>query len=81
MPTLLQTLFDALADRNAVFIKGIGAICTGFDESEAEAVEIVLEKACMAAYLAHCVGNVPPLGKESAKKDREGYVNHYSKLK
>lgn len=79
--TLTQTLIDALTDRNAVLIKGIGALCTGFDESEAEAVSIVLEKACMAAYLAHCVGNVPPLGKESAKKDREGYVNHYSKLK
>ncbi len=81
MPTPAQTLLDALSDRNAVLIKDIGALCTGFDESEAEAVAIVLEKACMAAYLAHCVGNVPPLGKESAKKDREGYVNHYSKLK
>jgi len=78
---LTQTLLEALTDRNAVLIKGIGALCTGFDESEAEAVAIVLEKACMAAYLANCVGNVPPLGKESAKKDREGYVNHYSKLK
>ena len=74
-------LLDALTERNAVLIKGIGALCTGFDESEAEAVAIVLEKACMAAYLAHCVGNIPPLSKESAKKDREGYVNHYSKLK
>ena len=81
MPTPAQTLLEALTERNAVLIKGIGALCTGFDESEAEAVAIVLEKACMAAYLAHCVGNVPPLGKESAKKDREGYVNHYSKLK
>lgn len=81
MPTLTQTLYDALTDRNAVLIKGIGALCTGFDKSEAEAAAIVLEKACMAAYLAHRVGNVPPLGKESAKKDREGYVNHYSKLK
>ena len=74
-------LLDALTERNAVLIKGIGALCTGFDESEAEAVAIVLEKACMAAYLAHCVGNIPPLSKESAKKDLEGYVNHYSKLK
>ena len=74
-------ILDALKDRNAVLIKGIGALCTGFDESEVEAVAIVLEKACMAAYLAHCVGNIPPLSKESAKKDREGYVNHYSKLK
>lgn len=78
---LTQTLLESLIEHNAVLIKGIGAFCTGFDESEAEAVAIVLEKACMAAYLAHCVGNVPPLGKESAKKDREGYVNHYSKLK
>ena len=74
-------ILDALKDRNAVLIKGIGALCTGVDDSEAEAVAIVLEKACMAAYLAECVGNIPPLGKESAKKDREGYVNHYSKLK
>lgn len=72
---------EALQDRNAVFLQGVGAICTGFDESEAEAVGIVLEKACMAAYLAECVGNVPPLNAESARLDREGYVNHYSKLK
>ena len=72
---------DALQDRNAVFVKGFGAICTGFDESEAQAVGIVLEKACMAAYLAESVGNIPPLDAESAKLDREGYVNHYSKLK
>ncbi len=78
---LTQRLLQTLTDRNAVLIKGIGALCTGFDESEAEAVEIVLEKNCMAAYLAHRIGEIPPLGKESAKKDREGYVNHYSKLK
>ena len=78
---LTHLLLESLTDRNAVLIKGIGALCTGFDESEAEAVGIVLEKNCMAAYLAHQVGEIPPLGKESAKKDREGYVNHYSKLK
>ncbi len=72
---------EALQDRNTVFLQGIGAICTGFDESEAEAVAIVLEKACMAAYLAECVGSIPPLDTESAQLDREGYVNHYSKLK
>lgn len=72
---------ECLQDRNAVFVKGLGAICTGFDESEVEATGIVLEKACMAAYLAECVGNVAPLDEESAKLDREAYVNHYSKLK
>jgi len=77
----IAKIAEALEGRNAVFVKGMGAICTGFDESEAEAVGIVLEKACMAAYLAECVGNVEPLDAESAKLDREGYVNHYSKLK
>ena len=78
---LIAEVTEALQERNAVFVKGCGAICTGFDDSEAEAVAIVLEKACMAAYLAECVGNLPPLDAESARLDREGYVNHYSKLK
>lgn len=78
---LIAEVTEALQERNAVFVRGCGAICTGFDDSEAEAVAIVLEKACMAAYLAECVGNLPPLDAESARLDREGYVNHYSKLK
>lgn len=79
--TVIDSVAEALQDRNAVFVKGLGAICTGFDESEVEATGIVLEKACIAAYLAECVGNVAPLDAESAKLDREAYVNHYSKLK
>ena len=79
-------LLKALEKRNAVFIEGVGAICTGIDESEAQAVAIVLEKACMASYLAHKMqeakmGKIPPLPWFSAWKDRKGYVSHYSKLK
>ena len=74
-------LLKALEKRNAVFVKGVGAICTGVNLSEAQAVGIVLEKNCMAAYLAHKTGNVPPLNPFSARKDRKGYVSHYSKLK
>ncbi len=79
-------LLKALGKRNAVFIEGVGAVCTGVDESEAEAVAIVLEKACMASYLAHKIsadkaGKIPPLPRFSAWKDRKGYVSHYSKLK
>ena len=79
-------LLKALEKRNAVFIEGVGAICTGVDESEAQAVAIVLEKACMASYLAHKMeegkeGKTPPLPRFSAWKDRKGYVSHYSKLK
>ena len=79
-------LLKALEKRNAVFIEGVGALCTGTDESEAEAVAIVLEKACMASYLAHRIsagkmGKIPPLSRFCAWKDRKGYVSHYSKLK
>lgn len=79
-------LLKALEKRNAVFIEGVGALCTGVDESEAEAVAIVLEKACMASYLAYIIstekaGKIPPLPRFSAWKDRKGYVSHYAKLK
>lgn len=74
-------LLNALENRNAVFIKDAGALCTGVDMSEAEAVGIVLEKNCMAAYLAEKTGKIKPLNLFSAIKDRKGYISHYSKLK
>lgn len=74
-------LLKALKKRNAVLVEGVGAVCTGINESEAEAVGIVLEKACMASYLAHAEGKIPPLNPFAAYKDRKGYVSHYSKLK
>lgn len=46
-------LLKALGKRNAVLIERAGALCTGADESEAQAVAMVLEKACMASYLAY----------------------------
>ena len=74
-------LLKALEGRNAVFMQGLGALCTGVDESEAEAVAIVLEKACMASYLAQKTRKIKPLNRICAWKDRKGYVSHYAKLK
>lgn len=79
-------LLKALEKRNAVLIKGVGAVCTGTDESEAQAVGIVLEKASMASYFAYKMKKtkmykVPPLPLYNAWKDRKVYVSHYSKLK
>lgn len=79
-------LLKALEKRNAVLIEGVGAICTGVDESEAQAVGMVLEKASMASYLAYKIrnskmGKVSPLPLFCARKDRKVYVSHYSKLK
>ncbi|MBR6504023.1 MAG: class II aldolase/adducin family protein, partial [Firmicutes bacterium] len=41
----------ALKDRNAVLIRGDGALCFAPDREEAEAVALVLEKNCQAANL------------------------------
>lgn len=81
-----SVLLKALEKRNAVLIKGVGAVCTGGDDSEAQAVGVVLEKASMASYFAYKMKEtkthkVPPLPLYNAWKDRKGYVSHYSKLK
>lgn len=75
---------DALDGRNAVLLKGKGALCTGGSKDDVEAAVMVLEKGCRAALLAKVVGitrEVLPLHPEHAAIDRETYVNAYSKLK
>lgn len=74
-------IVSELSVKNAILIKNRGAICTGTDKEEAEAVVQVLEKACIAAYLANKIGNIRPISYYHAKKDRQGYINSYSKLK
>lgn len=71
----------ALSDRNAILLRGRGAVCTGASRSDAEAAVMVLEKGCRAALLARVCGNIPPLSREHAEADRTAYVNSYSKLK
>lgn len=65
---------------SAVFIKWDGAFCYGINNDEAEAVAIVLEKACQAAYLGF-KEKIKPLGLSEAKKDRKIYLTKYSLLK
>lgn len=72
---------EALRDRNAVLIRGKGAVCTGASAEDVEAAAMVLEKGCRAAMLARVQGNVPPLSAEHAKADRIAYITSYSKLK
>lgn len=72
---------EALRDRNAVLIRGKGAVCTGASAEDVEAAVMVLEKGCRAAMLARVQGNVQPLSAEHAKADRIAYMTSYSKLK
>lgn len=70
----------ALKDRNAVLIKGDGALCFAPDREEAEAVALVLEKNCQAANLGlkKAAPSVPAI---SARVERSFYLKKYSKLK
>ncbi len=74
---------EALEGRNAVLLRGIGAICTGTTRDDVDAAVMVLEKGCRAALLAKVAGitrEVRPLSPEHAATDRESYVTAYSKL-
>ena len=71
----------ALETRNAVLLRGKGAVCTGSSREDVDATVMVLEKGCRAAMLARVCGDVAPLSEEHAKADRMAYVTSYSKLK
>ena len=70
----------ALKDRNAVLIRGDGALCYAADQEEAEAVALVLEKNCRVANLAlkKAQPSVPAL---SARTERSFYLKKYAKLR
>ncbi len=70
----------ALNGRNAVFIKGHGALCTGNNEFEAGAVELVLEKEAHAALYAGLAKGAGTLSTIDCALQRTIYVAKYSKL-
>ena len=66
--------------RNAIFVRGDGAICFTERPEEAKAVAIVLEKNCQAANLA-LKKAIPPVDSISARLERAVYLKKYAKLK
>lgn len=78
---LVKKTAAAMKNRNCVFIKGWGAICSAADKDEAEAVQMVLEKNCLAALYCKSQGIRKHLGCVDAHLQRRVYVNKYSKLK
>ena len=74
-------LRDAIRHRDAVLVKGHGAVCRGADQDEAEALATVMEKGCAAAHLAESFGGVKPVKPQAALAERTVYVTKYSKLR
>jgi hypothetical protein len=64
--------------RNAVLVRGVGAVCAGKTPEDAEAVAMIVSKNCMAACY---VRNAKPLSGTDARLQRYIYLTSYSKRK
>ncbi len=77
----MRSVFKTIADHSAMLIGSGGAICVGASQDDAIASAMVLEKGSIAALLALILGNNKPIKSRYARKYREEYISHYSKLK
>lgn len=69
----------ALKGRNAVLIKGMGAICCTANENDAAAVEMVMEKGCMAYLSAAAHNRIKPIAPIECLLMRVVYKLKYAK--
>lgn len=70
-----------LKNKNVLFLKDEGALCTGITNSDTKAVAMVLKKGCQAALYALASENINWLGAFDASVQRLVYVKKYSKIK
>ena len=71
-----QPVLNSVIGRNAVLVKGVGAVCAGKSESDAEAIAMIVSKNCCAACY---VRNEKPLSPVDARLQRYVYLTSYSK--
>ncbi len=74
-------ILRALVHYPMVFVKTKGAVCVGSDKEEADAVCMVLEKNCLAAWACEKTGEGRPVSPLAARLEHLIYVMKYSKLK
>ena len=71
-----QPALNSAIGRNAVLVKGVGAVCAGKTESDADAIAEIVSKNCAAACY---VKYAKPLGAIDARLQRYIYLSKYSK--
>lgn len=76
----VKSMVRELRHKNAVLIKGYGALCTGNTREDALAVKMILEKGCMAALYGEKTADARPLNPIDARLQRFVYRYHYSKM-
>ena len=69
---------NQMIGRNAVLVKGVGAVCAGWTEDDAEAAAMIASKNCAAACYVRSAKALSPL---DAHMQRYVYLTKYSKLK
>ena len=69
----------AVRGRNAVLLRGGGALCAGDTESEVDAVRSLLRKGCAARLYARELPNCRPLGLADTALQRMVYLHAYRK--
>ena len=79
VPPEPRLLPSALSGRNAVLLRGAGALCAGGVESDVEAVRALLRKGCMALLYARTIPGCRPLGPADAGLQRAVYLRSYKK--
>ena len=71
-----QESLNSTIGRNAVLVKGVGAVCAGKTEADAEAIAMIVSKNCAAACY---VKYARPLNTIDARLQRTIYLTKYSK--
>ena len=69
-------VLNSFIGRNAVLVKGVGAVCAGKTPEDAEAVAMIVSKNCAAACYARSAGPLKPM---DARLQRYIYLTSYSK--
>ena len=79
VPDAPRRVEAALRTRNAVLVRGAGALCAGGTEGDAEAVRTLLQKGCAAWLYAGELPGCRPLGGADARLQRLVYRQSYAK--
>lgn len=74
-----KKVIKGLKGRNAVLIKDNGALCCGGSKSDAEAVEMVVDKGCKTFIALKVLGKAKPINPIETRLMRFVYKKKYSK--
>ncbi len=73
-------IFSALKSVSAVLVKDLGAVCLGKDETEAEAVRMIVRKNCKSYFASSAFGAPSYISPLECILMRRMYLNKYSKM-